>query len=227
MKKRLLLLGMSVVLMCSAFLLVGCGDNTEAEAEVRATVEDMFAALNSGNFEAANVFIVDEGSFGAINAEAAQDMNAALENGITYVIKDVDFPPNKLEVELVSGETITGDQAVVELEITRRDTDYLLTEAVQEELVAYMQELKEQDALDTLDEDQILQLTRDTLRKAEPTITTTVTARLVKVDDTWLLVGEQELVDAILGTGVMVSPDAEIIIERATKEALEKSGLAN
>ena len=203
MKKRLLLLGLVVMLAFSAFALVGCGDDAADEAEIRAVTDEFFAALNAGDVLAADAFIVGNNDFeewaldeGELDNDALDLLNAYFYNGVTYTITDVDITGNKFEMSENTGVVIgEGDEARVTLELATKNASRALEGDFVDETVAYLTALIEDSEIDTIDEDsidaEVQRLMVDALRNSTASESSkTVVATFIKLDGKWSLAGD-------------------------------------
>jgi hypothetical protein len=204
-----------VVMMCIV-LLVGCdGHATDEvtiqpisatdEAAVRTTIESFFAKLNAGDWQDADMLLVGGEGFDYTDSDA--DLVAAyFVNGLTYSISAIEATGERSKNKLNDGNTITNNEAVATLRIARRDWETALSVVALNRIVGYLQELKLiQDSENLPGQNEIDETVRriaiDSIHAEEPSVSRETTARLVKINDRWLIVDEQKFIDAIMPSG--------------------------
>lgn len=134
-----------VALMCVALVLgaMGCGDGGgSGDGSPEQVVKDFWSAFKKGDFEKAKTFLSEE-----IADTALEDMSYQ-DDPLTAAMVDAVMDLMDLEV---TGSSIDGDSAAVEVELTMPDMD-----AVGEELTAALFAGMGEDAAN-LTEDQIME----------------------------------------------------------------------
>lgn len=200
---------LSLVLLVSVMLtLAGCGEIKKAEA----TVNNMFIAFKTLNFEEAEKYInVDEITLSS-SEEDSDDMDFMSEE---YMMLKALF--GKLEHKIITSEKVDKDTVKVTVDVTAVEMKPILTEFYGNAIAyAFQNAFSGNQISDEEMSKKMSEMFMESASKSDLSmVNNTATITVVRKDKQWKVESNEEFVNAVLGGGITAAEEVTNEIENS------------